>query len=377
VLDAPPHADGLLRLELFGRSVAFPGRYLLYGVPFLWGTFGPAVRVLFAVEPHPVPSLFNTERLLLSNAVYLPILVGELAAVRKRVTGAASPTGRDAGMAASSDSPSAENYDDPYLSLKAGLELGAWVFLANVAQVLGLEATSAGRAAFLVQLQTVFIPVMTGLFGINRVGRNTWISSLIAISGVALLSLDKGHGTQSSVLGDSLEVLSAVFFSIYVIRLGGYCNRVPSGPLIAVKITVQAALSTLWALGMEAYTLTAHPVMHNPDGPASWTAHAIFINVAVIAWTGIMSSAVSGWLQTKGQQFVPASESAVIFATQPLWASATAAVVLGETFGPRGVGGGALIVLATIFASMSEAKKKEQELAPLEVEGVSSAKKSE
>jgi hypothetical protein len=41
------------------------------------------------------------------------------------------------------------------------------------------------------------------------------------------------------------------------------------------------------------------------------------------------------------------------------------------------VGGGALIVLATIFASMSEAKKKEQELAPLEVEGVSSAKKSE
>ena len=99
--------------------------------------------------------------------------------------------------------------------------------------------------------------------------------------------------------------------------------------------------------------------MHSPDGPVPWTTHAVFVNMAVIAWTGIMTSAVSGWLQTKGQQFVTASESAVIFATQPLWASATAAVFLGESFGSRGITGGGLIVLATAFAALSETKSED------------------
>lgn len=357
---------GLINFSIFGRDFSVQSRYLLYTVPFMWGTFGPAVRVLFMSDPHPEPSVFNSERLLLSNAVYFPVLLAEVSNIRRKFRGRLRTQIR-AEKALARDEP-ARVYDrnrlqavdlpeerDPFFSIRAGVELGAYVFCANVAQVIGLQSTSASRAAFLVQLQTVFIPVIAAAMGVNKVSRNTWIGSVIAVAGVALLSADKSHGTISSVFGDSLEVLSALFFSMYVVRLGNYCARIEAAALVAVKLVVQACLSFGWALSMEAMLLAgphAYGATHVDNHP--WTFHALAINVAVVAWTGLISSALSGWLQSKAQQTVPASETAVIFATQPLWASATAAVFLGEAFGVQGLTGGAMIILATLLASIPD-----------------------
>lgn len=338
--------EGLVEFSLFGRELAIPARWLLYSVPFLWGSFGPSVRLLFAQNPHPDPSVFNTERLMLSALVYVPVLFAEISAFRgsrsdsaDEKLGELAPEGR-------------------FGFLKAGLELGVYVFLANVAQVVGLQQTSASRAAFLVQLQTVIVPVLAGLFGLNQISRKTWISSMVAVAGVALLSSDKGHGTASSLTGDALEITSALFFSTYIIRLGEYCNKVASGPLVATKIAVQAILSFGWAAGVELslnYGPGAASAASTGDSAVvEWTTATILVNVFVVAWTGLASSALSGWVQTKGQQAVPASDAVVIFATQPLWASALAALILGESFGPKGFAGGAMIIAATLLASQTD-----------------------
>ena len=94
-----------------------------------------------------------------------------------------------------------------------------------------------------------------------------------------------------------------------------------------------------------------------------WTLAGIAVNVAVVSWTGLFSSAVSGWAQTKGQQVVPASEAVVIFPTQPLWASTLAALLLGESFGPKGFAGGALIVVATLIASRLSGEGEQKDAA--------------
>lgn len=329
--------------NIFGKSIAIPARWLLFSVPFMWGSFGPSVRLLFSHEPHLDTALFNTARLLLASMVYAPILVTEFSKLRSTDT-------------------SENSEEDKFGFLKGGVELGIYVFLANVCQVLGLESVSAGRAAFLVQLQTVMVPVLSGLFGLEVVQKKTWIASVIAFAGVALLSLDKGHGAASSLVGDSLEILTALFFSAYIIRLGKICTRVRSGPLVATKIVIQAVLSSTWVFGL---TLLGHS--HSSTLPVSslplpeWTLPILALNVGVVAWTGLVSSALSGWAQTNGQKAVPASDTVVIFATQPLWASALAALLLGETFGPRGLIGGALIVGSTLVAGM---KSEEDDSTP-------------
>lgn len=303
------------------------------------------MRLLFSQEPHPDPSVFNTERLLLSTLVYVPVLAAEWAAFRN-----------------TQPSPSTAEPKKSFAFVKAGAELGVYVFLANVAQVIGLQQTSASRAAFLVQLQTVIVPVLAGIFGLDKITPKTWLSSLIAVGGVALLSSDKGHGTVSSFTGDALEVLSAFFFSTYIIRLSKYCNEIPAKPLVAMKIAVQAVLSIGWALSAEIGILFNHGPsdLSSGDEIAAWTLGAVLVNVGVVVWTGLFSSAISGWAQTKGQQGVPASEAVVIFATQPLWASGVAAIILGESFGAKGFAGGALIVAATLLAASSSSKEEEK-----------------
>lgn len=345
-LQQPPNPISQVTLPLGPLSFPVPARWLLYSVPFFWGSFGPSVRLLFAQQPHQDPAVFNTERLLLSTLVYVPVLFAELQAF---VTSRNKQT------------PSQQT-DTPFAFFPAGVELGVYVFLANVAQVIGLQQTSASRAAFLVQLQTVIVPVLSGIFGIDKISPKTWISSFIAVAGVALLSSDKGHGTISSLGGDFLEILSALFFSTYIIRLSNFCNRLPANPLVATKIATQAVLSIGWAFLAELANLFSHaPTQVSATSATTpWTISTVAINLGVVAWTGLMTSAVSGWAQTRGQQGVPASEAVVIFATQPLWASALAAIVLGESFGPRGFAGGALIVAATLIASKSSGEREKE-----------------
>ena len=341
--------SSLVQLSIGPLKTKIPARWLLYSVPFMWGSFGPAVRLLFAQQPHQDPSIFNSERLLLSTCFYVPILMTEFNAYRNRSNETTTKT--------------EETSEDRFSFFPAGIELGVYVFLANIAQVIGLQQTSASRAAFLVQLQTVIVPVLSGVLGLDKISPRTWISSIIAVAGVALLSSDKGHGTEASLFGDSLEVLSAIFFSTYIIRLSKYCNTVAANPLVATKISMQAILSIGWAVSAGLFSNVSHEsaqVMNETSQTVPWTLTTIGISIAVVVWTGLMSSAISGWAQTRGQQGVPPSEAVVIFATQPLWASALAAGVLGERFGARGFGGGALIIAATLLSSLKGNNKEEE-----------------
>lgn len=334
--------DNNVRFNLFGMEMAVPARLMLFTVPIMWGSFGPVVRLLFEQEPHLDPTVFNTVRLFLSCAVYMPILIREYAAYSE------IRANEEKGI------PPAEEDSDRFSFILAGLELGLYVFGANVSQVVGLEQVSAARAAFLVQLQTVIVPVLSGIFGLDAVTRNTLISSFIAVAGVALLSLDKGHGSVSSLSGDALEILSAVFFSAFILRLGRYVSRgVRTAPLVAWKICVQTILCTTYAAG-QTFLTSANAVNTGDllDGPAEWTQPIVALNVFGMLWTGLVCSALGGWVQSKGQEKVPASTAVVIFAMQPLWASAMAAVVLGESFGTKGVLGGGLIVASTIVAGI-------------------------
>lgn len=56
-------------------------------------------------------------------------------------------------------------------------------------------------------------------------------------------------------------------------------------------------------------------------------------------------------MQTKGQAAVPATEAAILYAAQPLWAAVIATLVLGETMGLAGMFGAAMIVIGTIVSS--------------------------
>ncbi|KAF6002044.1 hypothetical protein CCYA_CCYA12G3245 [Cyanidiococcus yangmingshanensis] len=338
-------------------GIRVPGRALYYFVAFLWGSFSPAVRELYTLRHPPPPAVFNTARLLLSCATFWPVWLQQWRQLRQRLSANNTDGTRPLPPYRELYRRLAELFwSETYNWFRGGLELGLYVFLGNVAQVIGLEYTPASRAAFLVQLQTVFIPLLSGVFaqvgfieaGSSQLNGQTLITSGMAFLGVFLLSQDKTSTVPSNWLGDTLEVLAAFTFSIYVLRLDRYARALPdTTPLAATKILVQAVCSLGWA------AFSSHP--NGNVGVAAESAalgwYDALVTIGVVAWTGLLVSAFSAYVQPQCQKRVPASETGVILATQPLFAAALSVMFLGERLGWKGALGGCIILLSTVVSS--------------------------
>jgi hypothetical protein len=121
------------------------GVLVLLTVPMAWGTFEPAVRYVYAIEP-PVPGFVFSVAYYLVAALSLSFLV-MLSALK-----------RDAGEPGKQLNEGPPFESGPLsLPIRGGAELGFYLFLGNGLQVLGLKTVPSDRAAFLLQLTTVSV----------------------------------------------------------------------------------------------------------------------------------------------------------------------------------------------------------------------------
>ena len=139
--------SGTLLDNLFGNDERRKGILVLLTVPFAWGTFEPAVKFVYAIEP-PIPGLVFSPCYYFVAASALSML--SLLSYRQD----------DDGPAMSSGKIEDNQNQNSFLNINAsavlgGIELGFYLFLGNSLQVLGLNTLNSDRVAFLIQLTTV------------------------------------------------------------------------------------------------------------------------------------------------------------------------------------------------------------------------------
>lgn len=260
------------------------------------------------------------------------------------------------------------------VSFKAGLELGLWKMLGTTANLYGLSLTSADHGAFLIQLTTLIVPVVQGVMGIP-IPKRIWTAVALALTGVFLftdgsmaiaaatsaLSGSSSSSTSTDILesvnmstlwGDALCVLAAIFYATYDLRLFEWGNKVQPLTLIKNKISVQAGLSMalLVALGWnDSYNYLS--TMLSSSGNAS---DLLLVGSAAL-WSGVAINAIAPFLQVGGQQAVGATRAQVVYASQPLWAAMLSFVLLGECLDTTGLIGGTLFLVAVFLAATAEA----------------------
>lgn len=118
-------------------SSSIPGILVLASVPLVWGTYVPIVRLLYDIDP-PIPGY-------LFSAAYFGI-----SAVTTTVLTNVVLSDND------DDDDEKHATAQPPPKLRAGGELGTWIFLGNTLQILGLETVPSDRAGFLVQCKWVY-----------------------------------------------------------------------------------------------------------------------------------------------------------------------------------------------------------------------------
>lgn len=213
---------------------------------------------------------------------------------------------------------------------RAGGVLGAALFAAYALQTVGLRTTTAGRAGFLTGLFVVLVPLLSALVLRRPPALNVWGAALLAVLGVALLSLPIDR---SLAFGDGLMLLCALMVAIHILLVDRQVRRHDPLALGAIQIGVVALFSGLAALLTEPL-----PVRFSP---AVWGA---------ILFTALPATALALLLQVAAQRRTPPHQAALLLTLEPVFATLTAFLFLGERLNGRGLAGCGLILIAMLVA---------------------------
>lgn len=222
--------------------------------------------------------------------------------------------------------------------LRAGLLVGILFFLGFVFQTNGLAYTTPSRSAFITALSIPFTPLI--VFAVHReMPRVPIIAGVaLALAGALLLTDPQGGGLNA---GDLLTVASAAAFAGQIVAGGHFVRTVAPHRLLVVELALTALLS-----------LTFAPVIDRPPRlqPSLMLAGAlVFLSVSAVG---------TFWVQLRAQQIVSASETALVFSLEPVFAAAVSWLVFGETLGAVQWLGGLLIVAAIVMPVWSAARSR-------------------
>ena len=332
--------EGNVKTELSGVLV-------LLSVPLSWGTYAPVVKYMYAIDP-PIPGFVFSAGYYLVAAAFLLTMNSLMPDESDEYNGA----------------------EQLSLPFQGGLELGSYLFIGNCLQVVGLEQIPSDRAAFEVQLTTVMVPLLQGLLGssFGGVSRKTWIATALAFAGVLTMGLESSENDamnaslfSSLQTGDVLIFLAALAYSFHVIRLGKYAPTTSAISLAAAKASTEAALSFSLIAGL--LTVGHQTAVGNEisnffstiqSTNALTSQEFIFPATLSCLWTGLVTCAYTIYAQSYGQRTVSPSNANLIYASQPLFSSLFAYVLLGEVLGPFGYVGGALIAGAVLLITSQD-----------------------
>jgi drug/metabolite transporter (DMT)-like permease len=337
-------------------------------VPLVWGSYSPLIKGLYSTAEvvAPPPLIFNLMSYFvsfaaLSSANYISSKFND-----QKDTTTYTPI--------ESDSNSQKGFP---LEWTAGVELGLWLFLGSTVQISGIQSTTAIRAAILVQLTTIIVPFLETVFVSKKaITSKLWVSCIIAMIGVVVVSIDGGSvsnlcsnfslsclgTTFFSALGnirfnngDLLVSISAIFYSMHVIRLGNFASRVSPIKLAQIKSLTELSLSAIAILivsiiggnSMNSFTQFSDYIQIVKS--SFMTSGQSYVFLAVL-WNGAFATALTTWAQTVGQRSVSPTTANLLYSSQPIWASLISLTFLSESLSTSAIIGSALLSFAILFS---------------------------
>jgi drug/metabolite transporter (DMT)-like permease len=204
---------------------------------------------------------------------------------------------------------------------------GGILFVGFATQTIGLEQTSASNSGLITGLYVVFTPLLASVVARRRPSVTAVVGGAVSVVGLMLLTSRDGLALSA---GDAWTLACAGAFALHIVILASMAPRHRVLGFTAVQLAVTAALA------LAASALTGHAGF--PDRSV-WMA----LGVTAIAVTcGAFVAQV--WAQT----VIGPSRTAMVLALEPVFAVATAGLILGERLDVRAAMG-AVLILAGIY----------------------------
>lgn len=211
-----------------------------------------------------------------------------------------------------------------------GVVLGLLYYVGQLVQFVGLQRTAATVSAFIVSMYVVFVPLFGALLTRVWPRPRTVMASLVAVGGLAAMSL---RGLQMGD-GELLTLCAAMLYAAHIVALGRLSRAATAYALAFIQLLTMGVCFLMVAVA-------AGGGVSLPER-GDWAA---FLYLAIIV------GGVSMLAQTWAQAHINAATVAVLMVLEPVWAAVFGTTLWGERLEPRVLVGGALILAALLISS--------------------------
>ena len=290
----------------------------MIAVAALWGSYVPALKLLYTMDGPPSVSTYTALHLVISWA-FLRIWTGQ--GMGSSTTSAQSLTSPTR-TSVSAGGKEKENRG-------AAFELAFWDTSATVLQTWGVTLTSALHAGVIICLCTAFVPVLEGVLAKRKPKNGEILACSVAFVGSVLLVIGDegtsggGAGGSSTLAGDALTALSALFYAVSMVRIHQKTqNQNTEGAVTGLavdKVFFGGVIATVWVLAdvIASYAKASGGGELDVD---VWQSYGSIEQWLLILFISVGPSALSNVLQFKALSKIKPSEGQVILSTVPLWA---------------------------------------------------------
>lgn len=227
-----------------------------------------------------------------------------------------------------------EHKDDSKKSLViAGIICGLFLFTGASLQQIGIQYTTAGKAAFITGLYMVFVPILGMLFLKEKTPVLTWFGAAVALCGLYLLSIQDDMTINR---GDIYELVGSLFWAGHVLSVYKLGKKFSPLKLSLIQITVCSLLSFGIAFSTEVIRLVD-----------------IMATLGPLLYAGIASVGIAYTLQIIGQRSAPPAHAAVLLSLEIVFAAIGGWMFLNEVLTEKEFMG-CMLMMTGMLLSQSE-----------------------
>jgi drug/metabolite transporter (DMT)-like permease len=223
--------------------------------------------------------------------------------------------------------------------LLAGGALGFFMFGGYAFQTAGLQFTTPAKSGFVTGSSVVLVPLLLGLFWGRRLTGWVYSGVFAAVFGLYFLTVP-AEGISHLNRGDLLTFVAAALYAMHIILVGDYTRRHSVAALSVLQVAACAALAWV-ATGL--------------SSAAGWQTARFggqaksLLGIAICA---VLATAVAFSIQLWAQQYTSSSHAAILFTLEPVFASLTSYLILGERLGSRALLGAVLVLAGILIAEL-------------------------
>lgn len=233
-------------------------------------------------------------------------------------------------------------------TLMIAIALGMSQALVIGLETEGVHRTSATNAGILISLSLILTPLLEGLASRDWLPAPYFVAAVVAFVGVALLV---SNGELRAPSGGDLLVIAAAGVRAVHVTASARMLRSDTSGSVGIVLVQMLVCATVFGLGAGSDL----PSIVVELSPRAWID---------VLFLGLLCSVFAFVVQLWAVRRTSASRASILMGTEPVWAMIVGITLAGESTGPAGMVGAALIVAASYAGQGIERRHRRMRVAP-------------